>query len=179
MTNRFNSKWFQANLKNALKMKILISTLCFLIIMFQCMTVAAEDSIPFREDSGLTKAEYLLSAGQFSAALNTADDVLARHPNNADAYTYRGYAYYRLGETAKASKNFKKALIINPTHLGANAYIAKIYLDKGNMARALEQMQVIRMTCGYMDCEELNMLKRNIDKYKRGDLQEEKSNAKK
>ncbi|MFH1157984.1 MAG: tetratricopeptide repeat protein [Pseudomonadota bacterium] len=158
--------------------KILILALCFLSLMFQDVSAAAEEKdIPFREDSGLTKAEYLLSAGQFSAALNTANDVLARHPANADAYTYRGYAYYRLGETANATRNFKKALTINPAHLGANAYLAEMYLDKGDMPRALEQMQVIRMTCGHMDCEELNMLERDIDRYKRGDLQEKGDKA--
>lgn len=157
-------------------MKTLISIFCFLTLMLQgiSIAIAAERGVPFREDSGLTKAEYLLSAGQFSAALNTANNVLVRHPNNADAYTYRGYAYYRLSETSNALRNFKKALIINPTHLGANAYLAKIYLDKGDMSRALEQMQVIRMTCGHTDCEELNMLENEIDKYKRGDLQENK-----
>lgn len=130
---------------------------------------AAGKEFPFREDSGLTKTEYLLTAGQFSAALDTANDVLKRHPNNADAYTYRGYAYYRLGETAAAAKNFRMALQVNPAHLGANKYLANIYLDAGDVSRALEQMQVIRMTCGHADCEELRSLERNIDQYKRGD----------
>ena len=155
---------------------ILVSAFCFLTLVFHGMSVAAmEREVPFREDSGLTKAEYLLAAGKFSAALSTANAVLSRHPNNADAHTYRGYAYYRLGEIAKASRSFKKALIISPTHLGANAYLAEIYLDKGDMSRALEQMQVIRMTCGHMDCAELNMLESDIDEYKRGDRQKNKN----
>lgn len=129
---------------------------------------AAEKEIPFREDSGLTKAEYLLSAGQFSAALDTAGDVLKRHPANADAYTYRGYAYYRLGDNANASKNFHTALTLNPAHLGANKYVASMYLDAGDVPRALEQLQVIRMTCGRLDCEELNALEHEIDEYQQG-----------
>lgn len=159
--------------------KLPAPALCFLTLMLMGVSPAGAENneLPFREDSGLTKAESLISAGQFSAALNTANGVLARHPDNADAYTYLGYAYYRLGETDKAVKNFKKALLLNPTHLGANAYLGEMYLDKGDMPRALEQMQVLRMTCGHANCEELDTLERDIDKYKRGDLPEKNGAA--
>ncbi len=143
-------------------------TLGLMLLAFR-PAAAAQKEIPFREDAGLTKAEYLLSAGQFSAALDTAGEVLLRHPDNADAYTYRGYAYSRLGETAEAAKNFKKALLLNPTHLGANYYLAGLYLDSGDVQRAIEQLQVIRMACGHTDCEELRSLERDIDRFKRGD----------
>jgi Flp pilus assembly protein TadD len=128
--------------------------------------------IPFREDSGLTKAEYLLSAGKFSAAIDTATGVIARHPENADAYTYRGYALHRLGETAAARKNLETALKLNPTHLGANAYLADLYLEEGKLPQALEQLQVIRMTCGRMDCAEWRAVERHIDQFKRGGKEE-------
>lgn len=139
------------------------------------LTVALLAAIPafatgkemiFREDSGLIKAEYFLAVGQYSAAIDTTGEVLQRHPNNADAYTYRGYAYARLGQTADAVKAFKKALLIDPTHLGANKYLADTYLQSGDVARAIEQMQVIRLTCGQADCEELDALQREIDQYK-------------
>jgi Flp pilus assembly protein TadD len=126
--------------------------------------------IPYRLDRGLTKTEYLLFEGQFSAAIDEAGSVLARHPADPDAYTYRGFAYMKLGETAKAAENFRKALEVNPTHLGANKYLADTYLADGNVARAIEQLQVIRMTCGHADCEEQRALEAEIDKFKKGDL---------
>ncbi len=86
-----------------------------------------QKEIPFREDSGLTKAESLLSDGAYSAAIDTAGDVLKRRPRNADALTYRGYAYMKLGEKDSAIKDFKAALEAEPTHLGANKYMADIY----------------------------------------------------
>ena len=147
-------------------MRVAISSI-FCLVLLAAMPAAAEKEIPFREDSGLSKTEYLLSAGQFSAALDTAKDVLTRHPDNADAYTYCGYAYHRLGERALAAKNFRKALDLRPTHLGANKYLADLYLEEGKVSRALEQLQVIRMTCGHTDCEEQRSLERAIDSYKR------------
>jgi tetratricopeptide (TPR) repeat protein len=151
-----------------------IMALFFSLLLAATQAAAAEKEMPFREDSGLSKAEYLLSAGQFSAALDTVDDVLMRHPNNADAYTYRGYAYHRLGETAAAAKSFRMALQLNPTHLGANKYLADMYLEAGKVSLALEQLQVIRMTCGRTDCEELRALEREIDQHKQGGRAEKK-----
>ncbi len=139
-----------------------------LVLLTAAPALAAGREMIFREDSGLTKTEYLLTAGQYSAAIDTTTDVLTRHPNNADAYTYRGYAYARLGQTADAVKDFKKALLIDPAHLGANKYLADTYLQAGDVQRAIEQMQVIRMTCGPTDCEELDELQREIDQYKAG-----------
>ncbi len=136
--------------------------LLFIAALFLATPAHAED-MPFREDAGLTKAEYLLSAGKYAAALETVSDVLKRHPDNADAYTYRGFAYARLGQPSEAMKNYSIALRINPTHLGANKYLADLYLEKGDLARALEQLQVIRMTCGGTDCAEQDALESAID----------------
>ena len=127
-----------------------------------------KNQVPFREDSGLITAEYYLSTGKYSQALSVLNAVLSRHPMSADAYTYRGYAYYRLGDRKKARENYKKAIAINPKHLGANRYIAQSYLDAGDLARAVEQMQVIRLTCGDSNCEELDELEAAVNRYKRG-----------
>jgi len=149
-------------------MRRTILLFCLMFFLGISVAFAAEKELPLREDSGLTQTEYLLSAGQFSAALDTANNVLKRHPQNADAYTYRGYAWRHLGEIANAAKDFRMALMINPTHLGANKYLASMYLAAGDVARALEQLQVIRMACGLTDCEELRVLEREIDQHRRG-----------
>ncbi len=138
---------------------------------------AKKNQVPFREDSGLITAEYYLSTGKYSQALSVLNAVLSRHPMSADAYTYRGYAYYRLGDRKKARENYAKAISINPKHLGANRYIAQSYLDAGNLARAVEQMQVIRLTCGDSNCEELDELEAAVNRYKRGQRVQEEAPA--
>lgn len=154
-------------------MRVFLLAISFLFL-FSTISLAekADKRLPYREDAGLTKAEYLLSVEQWSAALETAKGVLARHPNSADAYVYQGYAYHSLGEMAAARKSFKQALLINPTHLGANKYLGDMYLEAGDVARALEQLQVIRMACGAMDCEEQRSLEYDIDRYKQGIMPE-------
>jgi len=140
----------------------------------QSQTTADDDGpdkkplVPFREDSGLITAEYYLSTGKYAQALNVLGGVLKRHPESADAFTYTGYAYYKLGDIKKAASYYRKALIVNPTHLGANRYMAEIYLGQNNLYSAMQQMQVIRMTCGDVSCEELDELEAEINAYKNG-----------
>lgn len=133
--------------------------------------------VPFREDSGLINAEYYLSTGKYAQALTVLAAVLKRHPQSADAYTYTGYAYAKLGDMKRATANYKKALEIDPTHLGANRYMAEIYLGMGDLQRAIEQMQVIRMTCAEANCEELDELESEINAYRKGQREDPAANG--
>ncbi len=124
--------------------------------------------VPYREDSGLTKAEYYLAKDKNAEALEEATNVLKRHPRSADAYTYRGLAYDRLGDAEKAMENYKKAITLNQTHMGANKYLADLYLAEGNLTFAIEQMQVLRLACGRSaDCPEMESLQSAINKAKK------------
>lgn len=128
--------------------------------------IPKKPEVPYREDAGLISAEYYLSVGKYAQALDVLSGVIARHPGSADAYTYRGFAYQRLGETKKARENYNRALTLNPTHLGANKYLASMLLEDGNLDRAMEQMQVIRMACGTLECQELTELEIEVNKFK-------------
>lgn len=142
-------------------------TIFFLIalsaFLFTASSASVADSVIFRTDSGLIKTEELLKSANYTAALQSSANVLMRHPRNADAYVYRGFAYYKLGQQQKAFESFKTAILINPSHLGANKYLANIYLDQGHTDRALEQLQALRIVCGSYNCAEIDILQREIN----------------
>lgn len=119
-----------------------------------------------RADSGLAKAEYFLIKGLYAEALEPLDDVLTRHPENTDAYTYRGLAFEGLGEDKAAEDNFRKALELDAGHLGANAALGRLLARTGNIGRAVEQLAVIRMICGASDCAEKTALETAINQAK-------------
>lgn len=129
--------------------------------------------VPFREDSGLITAEYYLTKGRFAEALEVLEGVIQRHPESADGYTYRGYAYYHLGDRKRAKKDYERAIMLDPKHLGANRYLADSYIDAGDLRRAYEQMQVLRLTCGNFNCEELDELEARINRYRKGQVDDE------
>ncbi|MEZ0259742.1 MAG: tetratricopeptide repeat protein [Alphaproteobacteria bacterium] len=128
--------------------------------------IPKKPEVPFREDAGLISAEYYLSVGKYSQALSVLAGVLERHPGSADAYTYRGLAYQQLGDLKKARDNYNRAVTLNPTHLGANKYLASMFLNDGELDRAVEQMQVIRLACGTLECQELDELQLEINKFR-------------
>ncbi len=131
--------------------------------------VSVRDNVPFRQDSGLTKAEYFIATQKYAQAINEAEGVVKRHGPNADAYAYAGLAYDRLGDDAKARDNYRRALMVSPTHLGANTYLMKSYLADGNMPKAIEQLQVIRAVCGASGCEELAEAESAVNAARRGE----------
>lgn len=128
--------------------------------------VAKAEEVPFRTDSGLITAEYYLATGKYTQALDVLGGVLQRHPQNADAYTYRGFAYHKLGDLKKARENYNRALIIDPKHLGANKYTASLYLAEDNLPKAMEQLQAILYVCAGMNCGEADELQNEINRYK-------------
>jgi Tfp pilus assembly protein PilF len=128
--------------------------------------IPKKPEVPYRQDAGLISAEYYLSVGKYAQALDVLSGVIARHPGSADAYTYKGFAYQRLGETKKARENYNRAVTLDPTHLGANKYLASMLLEDGDLDRAMEQMQVIRMACGNLECQELTELEIEMNKFK-------------
>lgn len=139
--------------------------------------VSVRDNVPFRQDSGLTKAEYFIATRKYAQAIAEAEGVVKRHGPNADAYAYAGLAYQRLGDDKKAVDNFRRALMVNQTHLGANTAMMNHYIAAGNMPKAIEQLQVIRAVCGNSGCEELVEAESAINAAKRGEKPAQKEKA--
>ncbi|MFN7114019.1 MAG: tetratricopeptide repeat protein [Alphaproteobacteria bacterium] len=128
--------------------------------------VAKADDVPFREDSGLITAEYYLATGKYMQAIDVLGGVLQRHPQNADAYTYRGYAFQKLGDAKKARESYRLALGFNPRHLGANKYMGNLWLEEGDLSRAMEQLQAMIYVCAGTYCAEVDELQNDINRFR-------------
>jgi tetratricopeptide (TPR) repeat protein len=51
--------------------------------------------------------------------MELTDYALQRTPNSEEALLWQGWGYYRIGDTDKALKNFRAALVANPNYLDA------------------------------------------------------------
>ena len=144
--------------------------LLFLLLIIAAPVYAVEvkgAEVPFREDAGLINAEYYLATGRYTQALDAVGGVLQRHPNNADAYTYRALAYQGLGDLNKARENFARALEINPTHLGALKYTGSLFVKKGKLNQAMEILAAIREICMGTPCGESDELELEINRIRK------------
>lgn len=162
---------------NPMRVALPILLACVLLPAIALAEVSVRDNVPFRQDSGLTKAEYFISTQKYAQAIAEAEAVVKRHGPNADAYAYAGLAYQKLGDDKKAVDNYRRALMVSQTHLGANTAMMHHYIASGNMPKAIEQLQVIRAVCGTAGCEELYEAESAINAAKQGSKPAQKEKA--
>lgn len=106
-------------------------------------------------------AEKAVKAKQYRKAISILEKVVAKDPNNVDAYNYLGYSHRQLGEYDKSLSYYQTALSKNPNHRGANEYLGQLYLKTGKIRQARAQLAKLRRICG-AGCEEYESLKASI-----------------
>lgn len=94
------------------------------------------------------KGEYNLALRYLNQAANKADPRIL---------TYVGYATRKLGRTDEAMGYYAQALEANPNYTVARAYLGEAYLNRGERAKAAEQLVEIEQRCG-KGCEEYKEL---------------------
>jgi tetratricopeptide (TPR) repeat protein len=68
------------------------------------------------------------------------DDIIADHPNYAEAWNQRATMYYLLGDYERSLADIEKALQFEPRHFGALAGRAVIYQSQGKDELALKDI---------------------------------------
>lgn len=154
-------------------MRILVS---FIFIFFSSVLFAfgtTEDPTS-TEDPNLKEAQSLIEKKEFDKAVPLLMKVVTSNPKNADAFNYLGYSYRQLGKQDEALKNYQMALSIDPAHKGANEYLGELYIEKGELPKAQEQLMVLEKLCP-SDCVEHKTLKAKIEAAKSNKGASEKS----
>jgi tetratricopeptide (TPR) repeat protein len=95
-----------------------------------------------------------------------AIDIFKGMRADADTLNYLGYAYRNLGNYDDAFNNYKRALVMDPDHRGANEYIGEAYLLTNNLAMAERHLAALNRICG-QNCEEYKDLAKDIAEYKK------------
>lgn len=83
-------------------------------------------------------------------------------PDDADGHNLLGYSLRHLGRHAESLAAYERALALNPAHLGAHEYLGELFLQTGQRARALRQLQILAELC-QAQCEEYQELKQAIE----------------
>ena len=104
--------------------------------------------------------------GKFLVAIKHLELAARISPNNPDVYNLLGYSHRKLDQLEQAFDNYRKALNLDPLHLGANEYIGELYLRTNNIKKAEEHLEVLDDVCLF-GCDEYDNLKNAIEKYKK------------
>ncbi len=94
--------------------------------------------------------------GQYQAAIENFNDVLAADPTNADAYRELARVHESLGEVAEAESTLKRSIQLKPGYWAGYNVLGAFYLRQAQYNRAIEQFEkVIDLTpdnyIGYMN----------------------------
>lgn len=127
--------------------------------------MGGEEGAPSTEPN-YVEGKKALEDKDFKGAVAKLTKALEVDRNNPDILNYLGFAHRNNGDLENAMKFYKKALMLQPGHKGANEYIGEAYLLQGNVAKAEEHLNTLRTIC-VTGCAELSMLKDKIDEHKK------------
>ena len=110
------------------------------------------------------KAQSAIAGADYKTAAELLQKVLTRQPDNPDVLNLMGFSERKMGESSTALMYYKKALDLQPTHIGANEYLGELYLELKQPDMAEQRLAVLQQVCG--SCEEYTELKEKIEKFK-------------
>jgi tetratricopeptide (TPR) repeat protein len=85
------------------------------------------------------------------------------YDDNADVATLIGYASRKLGRYDDAKYWYDKALAADPDHVVTWSYYGMWQAEQGNLLKAKDDLERVRVICGNTDCPAYTNLKAVID----------------
>jgi tetratricopeptide (TPR) repeat protein len=85
------------------------------------------------------------------------------YDDNADVATLIGYASRKLGRYDDAKVWYERALEADPKHAITWSYYGMWHAEQGNILKAKDDLEKVRLICGNTDCREYKALKDAID----------------
>lgn len=129
-------------------------------------------------DKDYVLAEKRIRDGDYRGAIDLLTGLAERQPENADVFNYLGYTNRKLGNYDEALAHYRRALVLDPKHLGAHEYLGELYLSTGEIEKAQRQLDELDSLC-FFGCDEYRTLKAKIAEYKKrqASLADPKNNA--
>lgn len=94
-----------------------------------------------------------------------AERILAAHakaePQDADVHNLLGFSLRNLGRLNESLVAYRRALELDPGHLGAHEYIGEAYVQLGDLARARAHLEALIRLCP-SGCSELDDLRASL-----------------
>ena len=85
------------------------------------------------QDAHVMAAKQALSSGDYAKTIEEATASIKDNPNNAEAYSIRGFAMALNGDTAKGLTDTKKSYDLDPNNVANYYNIAMVYKLQGQL----------------------------------------------
>ena len=110
---------------------------------------------------GYRAARALVLDGKYEEGI-AAFKALGRD-DSAEVANYIGYANRKLGNYELAKVWYDKALALDPNHVRTWQYYGMWHVEQGNMLKAADFLEKIRLICGGTGCQEYQDLKGGME----------------
>jgi tetratricopeptide (TPR) repeat protein len=110
---------------------------------------------------GYRQAVAAIEAQHFAEAIELLEKHVWRYDHDADGHNWLAFAYRKSGNLDEAFKHYRRALAIDPSHLGAHEYIGEAYLMAGKMPEAEQHLKALAALCAAR-CEQYHDLENAI-----------------
>jgi len=110
---------------------------------------------------GYRAAYALVQAGDYKAAFAAFKALDAE--DTPDVANYLGYTARKLGDYEASRTWYERALASDPKHVRTWQYYGMWHVEQGNMLKAADFLEQIRLICGGTGCKEYQDLKGGIE----------------
>ena len=126
---------------------------------------AAAVDVPNRnsppEHRSLREARALIAEKRWARAERVLAAYVVVEPQDADAHNLLGFSLRNLGRLNESLVAYRRALELDPAHLGAHEYIGEAYVQLGDLARAWVHLESLVRLCP-SGCSELDDLRTSL-----------------
>ena len=105
-----------------------------------------------------------LGKKDYENSYKLAKSATVKHPNNPDAWNYLGFSSRKLGKYDESEVAYKRALSIDPKHLGALEYYGELHLTLKRPREAKLLLVELKNLCT-LNCKEMKQLEKAIQNY--------------
>lgn len=157
-------------------MKRFIALFITFILSFSSISsFAADNSGPTIGDGATTiksfetkleKARKLVDQKKWKSAISELKKLSKTNKSNADVWNLLGFAARNSGDLKNSATYYKKALSIDPKHLGALEYQGELFLKLKQVDKAKKNLELLKTYCG-TSCVEYKDLDKAIKSYKK------------
>ena len=110
---------------------------------------------------GYRAAYALVQAGEYQAAFAAFKALDA--DDTPDVANYLGYTARKLGDYEASRTWYERALASDANHVRTWQYYGMWHVEQGNMLKAQDFLERIRVICGNTDCKEYQDLKGGME----------------
>jgi tetratricopeptide (TPR) repeat protein len=120
---------------------------------------------PQKQSGPYKDAMTAIQAERFAEAAALLEPWVAQYRDDADGHNWLAYSYRKTGKLDLAFRHYKRALGIDPQHLGAHEYIGEAYLMAQQPEKAEQHAKILAQLCP-QSCEQLTDLRAAITAYR-------------